>query len=70
MEILRLPGTGRANNWKEYPHRFEILIKAISESGIKKSLISVNLWICKLDKEYCKSILNSFGMREVEIDIC
>ena len=51
----------RGNKWNEYPHRFENLMKGISDSSIKESLKIVVLsegWITSQESD---SLLKSLG---------
>ena len=66
---LTFDGTGREyfSDWKNYPERFDSLIKAISQTDIKNSLrfLSIDNWCIKY--RTCRSILNSFGFETIEI---
>ena len=52
-------------NWAEYPHLFENLIKSISWSSIKDSLIEIDLSDSGFSKEKNESVLELFGLNKV-----
>ena len=58
-------GLKENSNWKEYPQRFNNLMKAISQSGIKESLEALDIGFCEVSEEDARSVLNSLGMMNI-----
>ena len=69
LQILNLTSWGcqENGNWKETPERFMNLMKAIGESGIKKSLIKINIYNCGITEEEARIILKSLEMENINV---
>ena len=52
-------------NWREHPDRFKNLMKAISESGVKRSLAFLLLEKWGINKKFYNPVLVSWGMAYV-----
>ena len=67
MEVIDFYECGRMSQWDSSSHKFKNLMKAISNSPIRKSLKQLYIAYCEVSKEEWQAILQSLWMPNIEI---
>mmetsp|Transcript_22119 Transcript_22119/g.19670 ORF Transcript_22119/g.19670 Transcript_22119/m.19670 type:complete len:137 (+) Transcript_22119:440-850(+) len=67
IEELNFYGTGKTSGWGTDPTKFNSLIKAISNSGLKNSLRKILIKDCYISEEDCKQMMNKHNLYDIEI---
>ena len=68
-QFISFGGTGLKyrSNWDKNNKQFELIMKAISESGLKHSLTQINIYQCQIGVEEAQTIANDLDMDHVKL---
>ena len=59
--------SNRKSDFISNPSLFENIVKAIGESGLKKSLRTLNIGGCQLDKSVIQEMLDKYELSNIDI---
>jgi hypothetical protein len=60
-------GNSHENDWEHNPERFKCFLKALSETLVRQSLLTINIRNCGLADKVVKDMLTELGMERVEV---
>ena len=67
MSFTNWGNSSRNSDFKTNPSLFENIVEAISKSGLKDSLQTLDIQSCGLDKEKVKELIIAHGMSNASI---
>ncbi|CAI2359993.1 unnamed protein product [Moneuplotes crassus] len=62
-------GSPAFNDWEANPENFEILIKALLKTDLKKTLSEINLYSCSIEEDTIDQIIKKYDLSNIEFQI-